>query len=60
MDMLLDHKRAYGEVLLLKYVLGELLVDTRARLKVFAAHAPSASRSSLLQNSQLWRLLKSV
>ncbi|CAL8469358.1 g8899 [Coccomyxa elongata] len=54
-----DHKRAYGEVLLLKYVLGELLVDARARLRVFAAYAPSASRSSLLQNSQLWRLLKS-
>ncbi|KAK9908018.1 hypothetical protein WJX75_001624 [Coccomyxa subellipsoidea] len=54
-----DCKRAYGEVLLLKYVLGQLMVDTRARLQVFAAHEPSNSRSSLLQNSLLWRLLKS-
>lgn len=34
--------------------------DARARLHVFSKHEASHSRSSLLQNSLLWRLLKAV
>ncbi len=55
-----DRKRAFGEALLLKFLVGELMKDTRARLHVFSKHEPSHSRSSLLQNSLLWRLLKAV
>lgn len=52
-----ERKRHYGEALALKYILGQLLVDLRARLRVFSAHKDSLQRSSVLQSSQLWRLL---
>jgi hypothetical protein len=50
-------KRDYGDVLLMKYVLAELALDLRARLHVFSSHGRTHSRTSVLQGSQLWRLL---
>jgi hypothetical protein len=50
-------KRDIGEVLMMKYIVAELICDVRARLQVFHAHEAGLACSSVLQSSQLWRLI---